>query len=330
MADRLALISRLLRVVSLLQTKRRQTLASLAEFCECSPKTVQRDIERWSEMGVIIVYDRGQRSYVLRGDPPIRILNLGVAEATALALAEASTSLAAGLPLEQAVHSAFEKIHCVTPPELSQRLDEVKNSLLVPGHAKRDYSHAPLPELLDACRLRWTVRIDYSSLSSNRRVRTVEPFCVALLDGFWMLIALDADNGEVRDFALDRVHGCSFILPPRPFHLPPDWTLAGHMIGSVGVLHGKLEEVELRFSPAVAPWLQGRQWPFPYSLSEPDAGGCVTLTGTVAGLDEICREVLRWGRHVEALAPEALRQRVAVEAAAIAALYAPPNIPPQE
>ncbi len=56
-------------------------------------------------------------------------------------------------------------------------------------------------------------------------------------------------------------------------------------------------------------------------MSAPDGDGAVTLTGTVAGLDEISREVLQWGRRVTVLAPDALRERVADEARAIAAKY---------
>jgi predicted DNA-binding transcriptional regulator YafY len=319
--DRLRRITRLLKILTLLQSGKRLGLASLAEACGCSTKTIQRDLSYWREMDVCIDYIPERHAYEISGDLPFKLLDLHLFEATSLALAEAAVASAQGLSLKRSIDSAFKKIHEMVPRDVAECLDDCCTALITPDSAKRDYSRAPLLKLIEAFRRRLTASVDYESRSSGRRTRPIEPYRIAFLDGFWIVIARDPERDEVRNFALDRIHACDLIYPDRPFRIPSGWSLESHMAGSVGVLRGERTEIALRFEKEAVPWLSGRRWRFAAEVSEPAAGGSVTLTGTVAGLEEITSEILRWGKHVTVLSPETLREKVAAEARAIAAKY---------
>jgi len=49
---------------------------------------------------------------------------------------------------------------------------------------------------------------------------------------------------------------------------------------------------------------------------EPD-GDCVVVRARVAGLEEVTRWVLRWGKDAEVLEPPALRERLRAEVQAM-------------
>ncbi|HEY3413023.1 MAG TPA: WYL domain-containing protein [Armatimonadota bacterium] len=319
--DRFRRVTRLLQIVTLLQSGRGYNLAGLAAACGCCTRTMQRDLSYWRELGVPIDYETDRKSYVLAGPLPFKVLDMTVAEATAIALAEGSAIASGGLRIEDGISSAFDKIRGLVPEEVAERLDGIRSSLLTVGEARRDYSHAPLTALLDACRRGYTVSIDYNSVSTGRRTRMIEPYRVAYLNGFWMVIARDPEHNDVRKFALDRIHACAFPRPDRPFKIPQTWSLTEFTAGSVGVLRGDKAEICLRFEPEAAQYARSRLWRFPHEITEDPTDGSVQVRGTVAGLEEITWEVLRWGRYVTVLEPPELRNKVADEARLIASKY---------
>lgn len=319
--DRIRRVTRLLRIITLLNTGRKYGLRALADACACSTKTVQRDLTYWRELDVAVDYDLSRGSYGLTGPLPFPVLEVTVAEATALALAEASAGVSGGQALADGVSSAFEKIRGLVPDQVAARLEGIRDGLLTSSAANRDYSQAPLGILLEACRRRLTVVVDYDSFSSGRRVRPIEPYGVAYLAGFWMVVARDPERNDVRKFSLDRVYTCTFPQPDRRFTVPANWSLTAFTAGSVGVLRGEKTAIALRFERDAAGYARGKNWRFPCEIAENEEDGSIVLTGAVAGIEEIMWEVLRWGRHVTVLEPAALRERVAEEARVIAAKY---------
>ncbi len=244
--DRLRRISRLLKILSLLQSKKTYGLSALAEACACSTKTIQRDLSYWREINVHIDYLPEKRSYAVAGDLPFKLLDLHLFEATSLALAEAAVASAQGLSLQTSINSAFAKIHELVPSDVADNLEGCRAALLAPDGAKRDYSRAPLLKVLDACRRHVTLSVDYDSFSSGRRTRPIEPYRIAFVDGFWIVIARDPERGEVRNFALDRIHSADPVRPEVPFRIPAGWSVTDYMAGSVGVLRGGRTDIVLR------------------------------------------------------------------------------------
>lgn len=317
--DRLRRLTRLFHIAIALQSESARSLADLAQRCGCSTKTIQRDLSYLAELGVAYHYEAARKAYVLDAPLPFGILDLTLAEATGICLGVAAADGPTSPLTAHALATGLDKVLSALPPEVAAQVRVAQQSLLHRPGPGRDYSRAPFYPLVRACRERVTVEIDYESLSSGRRIRRVDPYAVAWVAGFWMLVAHDHERREVREFALDRVHACH--PTQERFSMPKGWSLMRYLAtGSVRVLRGEPVAVTVRFDTAVAPLARSYWWPFPHEVdAAPD--GSILLRGTVAGLDEITNELLRWGRHVEALEPPELRQRLADEAQAILSLY---------
>jgi len=103
------------------------------------------------------------------------------------------------------------------------------------------------------------------------------------------------------------------------FEPQPGFSLHEYLKNS-GPNSGKPTTIEVVFDPVVARYARRRLWDFERTLSAlPD--GALRMTASVRGLTDIKRELLSWGRHVEVIEPPELRQMMAEEARAMAAVY---------
>ena len=77
----------------------------------------------------------------------------------------------------------------------------------------------------------------------------------------------------------------------------------------------------LRFDPFISRFVRNEIW-HKRQKFEDGANGSMTLRVPVANLTEIKMKVLKYGRHVEVTAPDALRREVVEEAEMIVRNYA--------
>jgi len=102
----------------------------------------------------------------------------------------------------------------------------------------------------------------------------------------------------------------------------PRFDVDRHIRQSYGIFKGgrELRPVTLQFDPHMARLVGGMFWhPEQQGESTPDGG--LRLTIPVADFTEITMRILSFGRHVEVLAPEELRRRVAEEVGAMGKRY---------
>jgi predicted DNA-binding transcriptional regulator YafY len=315
--------ARLFKIVTLVAGRRqgeRIGREQLASACECTVKTIQRDLQCLQEARIPLEYDLNGRTYTL----PDRGWRFPVATMTpgdAMALAVARGLLLntpAALPLTAEIAAALEKATAGLTPELRAMLETAARALADRSGTARDYSRAPAAPLLEAISRRRTVEMLYDSRSSRTRERrTVDPYRLDRRDGrYFELHAWCHRRSQVRTFALDRI--LEVRVTERPFVLRP-WDDSDE--GVVGGLRGgPLLPLEVRFDPVVAPYARERRWPFRASFEE-QGDGSVVMRGTVRGAEGIVRELMTWQRHAEVLGGPELRARMAEEVAAMAAVY---------
>ena len=106
----------------------------------------------------------------------------------------------------------------------------------------------------------------------------------------------------------------------KTFTIPSDFDLDEYMRHSVGVLRGDPVEITVRFDSLHARYARRRHWEFPHTLTD-EPGDTLLLRGTVAGLEEIRTELLRWGEGVTVIEPKELREAMLASALGIAAKY---------
>ena len=158
--------SRLLRLLSLLQTRRDWPGTLLAERLEISDRTVRRDIDRLREMGYSIQATMGpDGGYRLDAGTELPPLLFDDDQVVALTVALQSAT-ATGAGIEEAALRALTTVRQVMPSRLRHRLDAISFDTLPRGDATPVVSSDVLIALSSAVRASEVLQFDYSGASS--------------------------------------------------------------------------------------------------------------------------------------------------------------------
>lgn len=205
--------SRLLTLLSLLQTRRDWPGTLLAERLEISHRTVRRDVDRLREMGYRIQATMGpDGGYRLDAGNELPPLLFDDDQVVALTVAlQAATVTGAGI--EEGALRALTTVRQVLPPRLRHRLDAVEFTTVPRAGDSPAASVSPdvLITLSMAVRAREVLRFDYPSLGPSSGdttltpPRRVEPHHLVTSHGRWYLIAWDLDRDDWRIFRADRI-----------------------------------------------------------------------------------------------------------------------------
>lgn len=219
---------RLLRLLSLLETRRDWTAQELSERLDVTTRTVRRDIDKLRELGYPVNAMSGPGGgYQLGSGGSIPPLMLEEDEAVALA---ASLRIAARehvLGLDEAGLTLMAKLEQMLPPKLRSRLEDVTSMTVTTGdRAAPRVDPATLSVLAGAARNDERIRFIYTAPGRDPMERHVEPYRVVVVWRNWYLVAFDRDREDWRTFRLDRMAkpaatGMRFtrVDPPDPVAL---------------------------------------------------------------------------------------------------------------
>jgi predicted DNA-binding transcriptional regulator YafY len=197
----MASTDRLLRLLSLLQTRRDWPGTLLAERLEISHRTVRRDVDRLREMGYSIQATMGpEGGYRLDAGADLPPLLFDDDQVLALAVA-LQTATVAGAGVEEAAVRALTTVRQVMPSRLRHRLDALQVTAL-PGMPAASVDPETLVALSTAIRAREVLRFDYGPDGQRRRV---EPHHLVTSNARWYLVAWDIERDAWRTFRVDRV-----------------------------------------------------------------------------------------------------------------------------
>ncbi|MFJ8112941.1 helix-turn-helix transcriptional regulator [Streptomyces sp. NPDC096132] len=208
--------SRLLALLSLLQTHRDRSGEDLAERLDITSRTVRRDIDRLRELGYLITTVKGPAGgYRLEAGtrmPPM-LFDDDQAVALAVALRSAATGGTGTAVAEDAVR-ALATLRQVLPPRLRHRVDLLRITAVPPpaAHDTPQVATQVLVDLSRAIHAREELRFDYTPgpgcLGPNGSAdapRRVQPHHLVTWRHRWYLVAWDLDREDWRTFRVDRV-----------------------------------------------------------------------------------------------------------------------------
>jgi predicted DNA-binding transcriptional regulator YafY len=201
--------SRILRLLSLLQTHRYWPGAELAERLGVSARTLRRDVDRLRELGYPVEAQRGvDGGYQLAAGTALPPLVLDDEEAVALAIGLRAAAQNAIDGIEDASLRALSKVQQVMPAKLRRRIDAVR-AATVPAiwSGGPTISAAELTAVAQACRDEERLRFGYTAQSGDQTSRHVEPHRLVSLGRRWYLVAFDLHRHDWRTFRLDRLNG---------------------------------------------------------------------------------------------------------------------------
>ncbi|GAA1330176.1 helix-turn-helix transcriptional regulator [Pseudonocardia xinjiangensis] len=201
--------SRMLRLLSLLQTHRYWPGTELADRLEVSVRTLRRDIDRLRELGYPVEANRGvDGGYQLAPGAALPPLVLDDEEAVALAVG-LQTAVQSGVSgVAESSVRALAKVVQVMPPRLRRRVEALR-AMTVPatwgGAAGSTVDPGDLTVLAQACRDTERLEFGYTASSGERTERHVEPLRLVPLGRRWYLVAYDLVRHDWRSFRLDRL-----------------------------------------------------------------------------------------------------------------------------
>ena len=164
------------------------------------------------------------------------------------------------------------------------------------------------------------VKISYCSPTDNAvRERVISPYTLEATDAGIYVIGHDESTNEIRTFKLERLQSANIL--PEPYAIPKEFDPVAYLKNSWRIMSGpETVEVHLRFSPEAAPFVRERNW-HSSQIMDTDRDGCLLLRVDVADPREMLPWIRSWGAQVEVLAPDWLRERVAMELRSAAELY---------
>ncbi|WP_107655612.1 helix-turn-helix transcriptional regulator [Nocardia suismassiliense] len=202
--------ARMLRLLSLLQTRRSWAGNELAERLGVTLRTVRRDIERLREMGYPVDATTGQAGgYRLASGtamPPL-LLDDDEAVAIAVALRTASSGVTG---MEETALRALAKLQQVLPTRLRHRVTAVTAATapmaplpwIAPGPRT---DPAVLATLTAACRDQEVIGFDYRTRSGSSGRRRSEPHSLVYVTDRWYLLGYDLHHADWRVYRADRI-----------------------------------------------------------------------------------------------------------------------------
>ena len=304
-------LHRILRIIRLLQGGRPLSNPQLSAEYQVSSRTIFRDLDVIERAGFIIWYDRKEATYRLHPKQFMPPLGLKASEAAELMIGVSVLGGDHGIPLLDHAHEAVTKLEACLSLDAragalaGRRTTEVRlGPLSRHNHARDafDMVHASI-------RHQKRLRCRYASLEDRARIEFgLNPYWLLFYGRAWYAIGHATHLNKVATFKLSRFKD----LEPagQTFHRPPGYTLDDYLGNAWGVTPGERYEVELEFSPQISPYVAEVQW-HRTQRTRWDGQGALRFFAVVDGLDEIAWWVHGFGAHVQVLAPEALRTRVA-------------------
>ena len=307
--------SRLLALDREIRAGRHPNCLTFSADWEVSQKTIQRDIEFLrDQLDAPIEYDREKKGFYYT-DLNWFLPALSVTEGDLLALLVGTKAMEAyrGTPVAKELERVFGKLAELLPDEISLRPEIVFNRFTFTAPPSKPIDEAIWTTIVRGALHHRSVKMSYRAMEAEKPLeRVIDPYHVANLAGEWYVFAWCHRSNEVRQFSIPRISKAALLTDT--FTVSPSFDADKLLSTAFGRFTSdeKVHKVKLLFSHEIAPWVLERQW-HPKQKVKKRKNGDIELSFEAAGLFEVFRWVLAWGRHVQVLGPNELKEWVVEE-----------------
>jgi predicted DNA-binding transcriptional regulator YafY len=309
---KLSRTSRLIRILTMLQSEQHYSAGRLAEILDISKRTVYRDLNELEAAGIPYQFDNNTGGYGIEPEYFLPSVDFNVQEALSLLMLVHKASGHLPLPFKNAAVMAGLKVENNLPAELKRYCNATLENISI-----RPDSHAPM-EMLDkvfaklqrAIHRKRKVKLHYASIFDGKDISTtLSPYHLTYNNRAWYIIGHSSVHSEMRTFKLNRIKELSVLdkcfVADKKFVQQDYFGQAWSMIPE-----GRLYHVKLKFAKKVARNVAEVAWHSSQKTIR-HGDGTVTLEFVVDGIGEIGWWVLGYGDQVEVLAPKKLRDKIA-------------------
>ncbi|ASS67578.1 MULTISPECIES: YafY family protein [unclassified Paenibacillus] len=302
---------RMLAIVIELQRKGVLRAEDLAGRFETSVRTIYRDMQALSEMGVPVAGATGV-GYSLMGGYFLPPVSFTAEEATALLVGADFVELRLDAEYGSSARSSQEKIEAILPENVLEETARLRSAIrLLSDRTARTLGKEKetFEQLRRAIVQKRKIHFHYSKNlpgpdGSRHSERTADPYGLVFSQGTWMLVAFCGLRGDIRHFRLSRMN--ELIVLEASFEVLPGFSLQDRRPAD-----DRNVIVRMRVDPAVADLVQGAD-NFYMETFEPREEGWLA-TFRVRRIEDLLQWTLGWGAAVHVLEPESLRDRMRAE-----------------
>nr|WP_255480284.1 YafY family protein [Quadrisphaera sp. RL12-1S] len=303
----------MLRLLSLLSSRRSWAGDELAERLEVTPRTVRRDVDKLRSLGYQVDAAPGASGgYRLRAGTALPPLLLDDEEAVAVAVGLRTAAGAGVTGIAEAAVRALAGLEQVLPKRLRPRVEALGAATVPLTGGGPTVDGDVLVLLAAACRDSERIRFGYTDGAGRSSQRHAVPHRLVHTGRRWYLVALDLDRGpgeppqgEWRSYRADRVRAPRASGHRQQLADPPD--AAAFVSAAVSTapyrwtarvrLQAPVEVVQRRVPPTVG------------QLEAEGDDACVLTTGSDS-LDAIAAHLAWLGVPFSVLSPPQLKAAV--------------------
>ncbi|MFA2567556.1 helix-turn-helix transcriptional regulator [Bacillus wiedmannii] len=203
-------VNRLFNILLQINTKNKFTVQELANEFNVSKRTILRDLEELSTLGIPLYSERGPHGgYRLINKngllPPI---TFSENEAISLFFACQSLQYYDSIPFEHESKSALNKFYNYLPQELKKKIDSMSERVLFITPTRQEKTPL-LKNIMDAAIDQEVIQIEYESKRGFSK-RIIQPIGIYSSNGYWYMPAYCFNRQQNRLFRIDRIRMLEF------------------------------------------------------------------------------------------------------------------------
>ena len=312
-------VSRIVQVLTTLQSGQHYGAGDLAKMFGLSRRTVFRDLKDLQKAGVPCRYDKRNCHYTIDPKFFLPAPDLSPREALGLLLLVYKARNYIDFPFKEFALRAALKIENNLPAKVKEYCNAaLQNISIKPDHRERtELFDKTFALLLEAALKKRVVTICYYLPSEQKTIVTnLSPYHLIYSNHAWYVIGKSSLHEDVHTFKLSQIKELRTLdkcfIDDDKFNVYEYFGRAWSMVPQ-----GRLYNIKLRFSPEVAYSVGKVQWHATQTVAFEDDGSAI-LEFRVDGLDEIIWWILSYGDQVQVLAPKILRQKIVQIAEGIA------------
>ncbi|MBU5348191.1 helix-turn-helix transcriptional regulator [Paenibacillus lautus] len=195
---------RLMELMMTVNRMRKFTVRELADQFDVSSRTILRDLQELSELGVPLYSEVGPHGgYQVLKERILPPIAFSEEEAVAMFFASHALRHYLFLPFEAESSTALQKFYYYMPGDVRDRIDQMKNRVDFLTHTRRQKAES-LGVLLDAAVDQRVVTVEYETKEGYTE-RSLQPVGIYASNGFWYCPAYCFLREDFRLFRCDRM-----------------------------------------------------------------------------------------------------------------------------
>ncbi len=306
-----ARISRILRLISLLRSRRYYTANELADKLEVSKRTVYRDLNVLEQAGIPYYYDADTGGYHILDSFFLPPVSFSFEEALALILS--GNFRDAQLPIVE-YSKAMEKIECILPHEIRKHIAATEKRIHIkqpPITYPETYKEDCYVKIHKAIEKRKAIRCKYYSNVDKTHIEIdFEPYDIFFAKRSWYVAGRFYD-GKIDDIRILKLNRFETVkMTDHTYVIPQDYSLERLLGNAWNLIRGERSyNVKIYFDPTVVENIKDTRWHPTQKIKDLQDGG-IEFSVTVDGLDEIAWWILGYGYFAKVIEPPELKDYI--------------------